>query len=93
LNHNHEILETEEAFNRLINRFKNLIKNKDAEIFKYQSRTWKISLNEQKYKLDQNYITPKTLEKIFESIEKKKINKSGIIFTPSWITDSMVDLL
>ncbi|MHA1718515.1 MAG: Eco57I restriction-modification methylase domain-containing protein [Promethearchaeota archaeon] len=91
MNHNHEILKTEEAFKRLINRFKDLIKKKDAEIFKYQSRTWKLSLNEQKYNLDQNYITPKTLEKIFESIEKKKINKSGIVFTPSWITDSMVD--
>jgi len=38
-----------------------------------------------------NIITPKSIEKIFESIESNKSASSGTIFTPSWITDAMVD--
>jgi len=91
LNRNHEILETEDALDRLINGFKELIKHKSKDIFQFKDKSWKLSLNEVKTSSELNIITPKSLEKIFESIENNKSTSSGTVFTPSWITDTMVD--
>lgn len=91
MNRNYEILETEEALDRLINRFKELINDKNKDIFHFNNREWKLSLNEEKISSEFNIITPKSLEKNFESVENKKSTNSGIVFTPSWITDTMVD--
>jgi hypothetical protein len=91
LNRTHEILETEEALDRLIYGFKELIKDKNKDIFQFKDIRWNLSLNEVKFSSEFNIITPKSLEKIFESIENNKSSNSGIVFTPSWITDTMVD--
>ncbi|QEE15881.1 Eco57I restriction-modification methylase domain-containing protein [Promethearchaeum syntrophicum] len=91
MNPNHEILETEETLDRLIYGFKELIKDKNKDNFQFKGRLWKLSLKEAKINAECNLITPKTLEKIFESVGNNKSNNSGIIFTPSWITDTMVD--
>ena len=92
MNPNHEILETEAALDRLIYGFKELIKDKNKDIFQFKGKIWKLSLNEAKFNSEFNLITPKSLEKIFESVENNKSTNSGIVFTPSWITDTMVDL-
>ena len=91
MNRNHEILETEDALDRLIFGFKELINDKNKDIFQFKDNKWKLSLNEEKTGSEFNIITPKSLEKIFESVENKKSTSSGTVFTPSWITKTMVD--
>jgi len=91
LNQIHEILETEDALDRLIYGFKELIKDKNKDIFQFKGKTWNLSLKEVKISSELNIINPKSLEKILESIESKKSTSSGTVFTPSWITETMVD--
>ncbi len=91
MNRNHKILETEDALDRLICRFKELIKDRNKDFFKFKGKSWNLSLNETDTHSELNLITPKTLEKIFENVENKNSSNSGTIFTPSWITDTMVD--
>ncbi len=91
MNRNHEILKTEDALDRLIFGFKELLKDKNKDIFQFKGTKWKLSLNEVNNGSEFNIITPKSLEKIFEFIENKKSTTSGTVFTPSWITDTMVN--
>jgi len=81
LNRNHEILETEDALDRLIYGFKELIKGEYEEFFHFKEKMWILTLNEAKYNENFDLITPKSLEKIFESTENKKSTSSGTVFT------------